>query len=275
VNDAPTATALGVATAEDVPTVITPGGQDVDGDALTFSIVTPPTRGVLIPSGANWIYTPSPNVSGADGFSYRANDGSLDSAPTTVNITVTPVNDVPVANEQSLTTPYNTPLNGVLTASDADGDALTYMVVNVPVNGTLSGTAPNLTFTPNLNWAGTTSFTFRVNDGSANSTTATVFITVNGPTAIPAAPTALAATVISRSQINLAWTDNSITETGFMIERSANGTSWTQIATVGANVRTYSSTGLSANKTYYYRVRAYNAVGYSPYSNTASAKTLR
>jgi hypothetical protein len=64
-------------------------------------------------------------------------------------------------------------------------------------------------------------------------------------------------------------------ETGHKIERApaAAGT-FVQIATVGANVKTYTNTGLSANTTYYYRVRGYNAVGNSAYSNTASAKTL-
>lgn len=89
------------------------------------------------------------------------------------------------------------------------------------------------------------------------------------------APTALVATTISRTQINLSWTDNSSTELGFKIERSTNGTSFTQIATVGANVRTYSSTGLRKNRTYYFRVRAYDASSNSAYSNVASKTTLR
>lgn len=91
---------------------------------------------------------------------------------------------------------------------------------------------------------------------------------------VPNAPSGLTATMISTNQINLSWTDNSNTETGHKIERalSASGP-WTQIATVGANVKTYQNTGLSMNTTYYYRVRAYSSLGDSAYSNVASATT--
>ena len=91
----------------------------------------------------------------------------------------------------------------------------------------------------------------------------------------PAAPTNLAATAISSSQINLTWTDSDDTEQGFKIERctGAGCSDFAQIATVGANVTSYSNTGLTASTSYSYRVRAYNAAGDSDYSNTASAVT--
>jgi hypothetical protein len=93
----------------------------------------------------------------------------------------------------------------------------------------------------------------------------------------PAAPSDLGATAVSQSQIDLSWKDNSGNEDGFKIELSPNGTSsWIQIATVGANVTSYSNTGLNCGMTYYYRVRAYNAGagGDSGYSNTANATTF-
>jgi hypothetical protein len=72
----------------------------------------------------------------------------------------------------------------------------------------------------------------------------------------------------------VSWQDTSSNETGFRIERSANGSSgWAEIATVGANVTSYQNTGLAASTAYYYRVRAYNANGNSAYSNTANATT--
>ena len=85
------------------------------------------------------------------------------------------------------------------------------------------------------------------------------------------------ATAVSRSQINLTWTDNATNETGFHIERCKGSTctNFTRIATVGANVTTYSNTKLTANTTYRYRVQAYNASGNSGYSNIAKATTPR
>ncbi|MBI5034618.1 MAG: S8 family serine peptidase [Chloroflexi bacterium] len=93
----------------------------------------------------------------------------------------------------------------------------------------------------------------------------------------PAAPTNLVATTISKNQINLTWTDNATNETGFYIERCKGSTctNFARIATVGANITTYSNTGLSANTTYRYRVHAYNASGTSAYSNIAAATTPR
>ncbi len=89
----------------------------------------------------------------------------------------------------------------------------------------------------------------------------------------PAAPSGLLASASSSSQINLTWTDNATNETGFKIERSLDGATWTQIATVAANITAYSNTGLTASTRYDYRVRATNAVNDSAYSNTATATT--
>ena len=101
--------------------------------------------------------------------------------------------------------------------------------------------------------------------------------TTQAAPAVPAAPSMLVATAVSKSQIDLTWTDNANNETGFKIERCKGSTctNFTQIATVGANVTKFSNTGLTANTAYRYRVRAYNAAGNSGYSNTATAKTLK
>ncbi len=89
----------------------------------------------------------------------------------------------------------------------------------------------------------------------------------------PAAPTNLVATAISSSQIGLSWTDNSTNETGFQIQRSGTGVAFTFVATVHANVTTYTDDGRAAATTYYYRVRASNSSGNSAPSNVASATT--
>lgn len=94
----------------------------------------------------------------------------------------------------------------------------------------------------------------------------------SGPS-IPVAPTALTSTVISGSQINLSWTDNSNNEDGFKIEQKIGAGTFTQIATVGANVNTYNNTGLAAGTTYTYRVSTYNSAGNSAYTPEVQAAT--
>ena len=87
-------------------------------------------------------------------------------------------NTSPVADNQSVLTIVNTPLGITLSASDADGDSLTYSVVSGPSNGLLSGTESALTYTPTLDFEGSDSFTFRANDGTDDSNLATISINV-------------------------------------------------------------------------------------------------
>jgi titin len=135
----------------------------------------------------------------------------------------------------------------------------------------ISGATSSTYTTPAL--TATTRYRVRVSNdcGSVESNAAT--ITVGGP-AVPSPPTNVVATAVSSSQIDLAWQDNSNDETGFKIERKtgASGT-WAEIGTVGINVQSYQDKALAAGTTYYYRARAYNLAGNSPYSNEASATT--
>ncbi|NIM10867.1 MAG: hypothetical protein GTO45_02655 [Candidatus Aminicenantes bacterium] len=89
----------------------------------------------------------------------------------------------------------------------------------------------------------------------------------------PAAPTNLTATAVSCSQIDLTWQDNSDNEDGFSIERSLDGITFTVLTTIGADETSFSDTNVVESTTYWYRVRAFNAAGYSGYSNVASATT--
>ncbi len=89
----------------------------------------------------------------------------------------------------------------------------------------------------------------------------------------PAAPSALTATAVSSSAIDLTWIDNSGDETGFDIERSLDGTTFAALASTGADITSFTDTGLNPNTTYWYRVNAGNAGGTSAWSNTASATT--
>jgi parallel beta-helix repeat protein len=89
----------------------------------------------------------------------------------------------------------------------------------------------------------------------------------------PAAPSGLAATSTSSSQINLAWTDNANNETGYSVERATGGGAFAVVASLGANVTSYQSTGLAASTAYSFRLRASNSAGSSAYSNVATATT--
>src|SRR5207244_1837270 len=151
---------------------------DVDGDTLTYSVVAGPTHGAVSGTAPNVTYTPAANYNGPDSFTFKANDGTVDSNMATVTLTVTPVNDAPVATAQSVSTNQDTAKAITLTATDVDGDTLTYAVVTAPTHGTLSGVAPNVTYTPAAGYNGPDSFTFKANDGTVDSAAATVSVTV-------------------------------------------------------------------------------------------------
>src|SRR5205823_715162 len=137
-------------TAEDTQlTVSAPGvlanDSDVDGDVLSAVLVSNPTHGTLTLNGdGSFTYMPALNYNGVDSFTYKASDGQAQSGVATVTITVTPVNDAPVAaNDDSYTTPEDTQLTvsapGVLANdSDVDGDALSAVLVSGPSHGTLT-----------------------------------------------------------------------------------------------------------------------------------------
>jgi predicted phage tail protein len=144
----------------------------------------------------------------------------------------------------------------------------------------IATTGANVTSYANTGLTASTSYSYRVraSNGAGDSDYSnTASATTPAAPAIPAAPTNLVATTASKNQINLSWTDNASNETGYKVERCKGSTctNFSQIATVGANVTSYSATKLTANTTNRFRVRAYNASGNSAYSNLAAATTLR
>ena len=187
INDTPIADSQSVSTDEDANNAITLTASDIDGDALTYRIVTQPTNGTLTGAAPNITYQSDQNYNGTDSFTFLANDGTEDSVEATITISVNAVNDLPVADAVNLNTDEDTSAAVTLTASDLDGDSLIYQIVNQPTNGTLSGTAPNLTYQPNTDFNGADSFSFLVNDGSMDSLTATVAINVSAINDIPVA----------------------------------------------------------------------------------------
>ncbi len=178
VNDAPVASPQPVSTFEDTPLDILLKGSDVDGDPLTYTVVTTPSHGLLTGVAPAITYLPNANYSGVDSFKFIVSDGQLASAPATVGITVRPVNDAPVADPQSVRTPTSTAVDITLHGSDIEGDNLTYQVVVYPGHGTLYGVAPSLTYLPEPGYAGGDSFSFIVNDGKLDSAEAIVEIRI-------------------------------------------------------------------------------------------------
>jgi hypothetical protein len=184
----PVAKPQSVSTFEDAAIQITLLGGDPDSTgALSYSIVAQPTRGTLTPpaslssgSGVVYTYIPNANLNGVDTFTFQVSDGVNQSDFAMISINVVAVNDVPVANAQTVSTAAGTAVNITLSGSDVENSPLTYTFTQ-PANGTLSGTAPNLTYTPNAGFSGSNTFTFHVNDGTVNSADATVTINVSAP----------------------------------------------------------------------------------------------
>jgi hypothetical protein len=119
-------------------------------------------------------------------------------------------NNPPVANNQEITVNRNTQQTITLTATDSNNDPLTYTVLTLPAHGTLTGSKPNLNYNPDTDYVGTDSFTFKANDGTTDSNTATISITVQGPANDPPIANNQAITVNRNTQqtITLTATDS-------------------------------------------------------------------
>lgn len=177
-NRAPAASSGSAQTDEDTAVAIDLIATDPENDPLTYTIVTGPGFGTLSGTAPNLIYTPAPNFNGADSFTFRVSDGPADSNVATINITVNPIADTPVAIAQPVATLEETPVGINLTGADPDGGTLAFAVASAPLHGTLSGTAPALTYTPDADYFGSDSFTFTVGDGTTTSGPATVTISI-------------------------------------------------------------------------------------------------
>lgn len=211
INDAPVAVNDAYSVDEDGVMTINAGAGvlsndvDVDEDDLTAALIngnpnvialSRPRHGTLtFNSDGSFTYTPFANYSGTDSFKYRANDGELDSNVATVTMTVNPINDAPTANDDTYSMNEDAQLTvgglGVrANDKDVDGDSLTVALVSDVSHGTLSlSSNGTFTYTPDTNYSGTDSFTYEVNDGTVDSNTATVTITIS---AVNDAPIAVA-----------------------------------------------------------------------------------
>jgi len=179
----PTANDQSLTTDEDTPLPITLTGSDPDNDSLIYTY-TQPSFGSVTGTGPEVVYTPNADKNGTDSFTFTVDDGYSVSNTATVTISVTPVDDLTIALNQSLTTDEDKDLSITLGVTEVDGDTLVWTVGD-PTHGTLSGSAPALTYSPADDYNGDDSFTFFVNDGTTDSNTATVSIHV---TAVNDAP---------------------------------------------------------------------------------------
>ena len=170
---------------------------DVDGDTLTVTAVnaTASTHGTVSLISGQITYTPDANFNGPVSFGYTIADGHGGTATGTVNVNVAPVNDNPVANNDTLVATENTPViytAAQLLGNDADVDNTNAQLTIASVTSGTGGTAVlngdgTVTFTPNANFNGAASFSYTASDGSATSNTATVTVNV---TAVNHAPVA-------------------------------------------------------------------------------------
>jgi hypothetical protein len=153
----------------------------MEGSSLSYIIVSQPSHGILSGTTPNLSYTPNSGFSGTDSFTFKASDGKLDSNIAMVSITVNSAgiaNNTPLASSQTVGLNEGESKSLTLVATDADADNLNYVVISQPSHGTLSGSAPNLSYTPTNGFSGTDSFTFKVNDGKKDSNIATVSLNV-------------------------------------------------------------------------------------------------
>jgi large repetitive protein len=216
VNDAPVAAPDSYVTNEDATLAVDNGESgnilandtDVENTNLTAILATNVDHGVLtLHADGTFTYVPTANYNGTDSFTYKANDGGLDSNIATVTITVIPLNDSPLATDGTASTAEDTAVGIDLTALAADTETsdanLTYTIVAGPTKGQLTGTGADLTYTPNTNTNDTDTFTFSVTDrgdpdrcgepvatvctAALTSPTRTITITVNAVNDAPVA----------------------------------------------------------------------------------------
>ncbi|MEU0495790.1 Ig-like domain-containing protein [Mycobacterium sp. NPDC006124] len=157
---------------------------DVDGPELFVSEATGAAHGALeVLSDGSFTYTPAANYYGSDSFTYQVSDGVTSSAPVTVTITITSVNDVPVTLDSTIPFPKNGYVGFSLAnrSSDGDGDPLTGTLITTTQHGELyfNGTQLAFSYQPKKDFVGEDSFTYKVNDGTVDSNIATVRLVVS------------------------------------------------------------------------------------------------
>ena len=152
---------------------------DPNGKALSYSVSVQPLHGSVSVLDNVFTYTPNANYSGLDAFSIVASNDICSSENGIVSVVVNAVNDVLTVDSFTTNLDKNTTVDVELTGVDLDGETFDYVVVDSPVHGELSGTAPLLTYTPEADFVGVDSFTYKITNATEESTLGTVTINVN------------------------------------------------------------------------------------------------
>lgn len=163
-NRAPVAEAIAASLDEDSTIEVTLSASDIDGDSLSYQIVTPPLNGTANLNGQTLSYTPDANYHGPDTLTYAANDGEkLGSAE--VSLTINPVNDAPEITSQAIELAEQTQeYQYTLSATDIDGDVLSFELITGPVGMTVDAASDKLLWTPGDSQSGDFPVTVRVKD---------------------------------------------------------------------------------------------------------------
>jgi hypothetical protein len=188
VNDAPVAIDDAVVTDEDtnITVNVLANDSDVENDVITLLSAADAVNGTVAVVDDSVVFTPYANVFGTGSFSYVVADpGGLEDTGL-VTVTITSVNDVPVADAQTVEAVEDTPITIVLTGSDVESASLTWAIASAPSAGNLGSIVGNsVEYTPDAHVYGTDSFTFTASDGDATSPAATVMINVAAVNDVP------------------------------------------------------------------------------------------
>ncbi len=185
VNDDPSGSDISASVDEDgtlTLDIISDGGfDDADGDDLALADVGSASNGSVSQAGNSVTYTPDENFNGSDSFGVTVTDGNGGATEATVNVTVNPVNDEPVAIDDVLDLEVGESVLGFNPAgndTDVDGDTLRASSLDGPDSGRLSG--GQFFYLPDADFEGTETFTYTVTDGSGGSADGTITVNVGG-----------------------------------------------------------------------------------------------
>jgi VCBS repeat-containing protein len=185
VNDPPVAVADAATTTEETAVVVPVLANDSDLDtasaALKPLIASQPSHGSAVVNANKTItYTPARNYSGTDSFTYRTSDGSLNSVPVAVTITVTAVNDAPVANNDTaqVTRGGSVTIAVLANDTDADGNTLTLTSVTQGAKGTAAIVGNTVKYTAGAGFTTSDTFTYTISDGKGGTATGRVTVSL-------------------------------------------------------------------------------------------------